>query len=311
MVFFMDMDRIQDHGLLELMQEALSLKLRYRGDRMGLCTISNARSGACSEDCAFCAQSVSARGAQSPVYPLKSADELVMEAETAAESGAERFSIVTSGRGPSERMVEEVAERVWAIRDKVGIRVCCSLGIMGKRKIKILKDAGVTRYHHNLEASREFFPAICSTHSFKERVATIQAARQCGLEVCSGGIIGLGEAEKDRISMAQTLSDLGVDSVPINILVPIRGTRLQDLPTMGLSEILRVVAMFRIIMPRCAIRIAGGRETALGEFQALAFMAGADAMLIGGYLTTRGRPPGMDLALTQEIRQLWKEMYLP
>ncbi len=290
------------------MRQALDLKLKHRGTRMGLCTISNARSGACSEDCAFCAQSVSAPGAKAPVYPLKSSEVLLREAEEAANSGARRFSIVTSGRGPSERLVQEVAERVYAIRQKIGISVCCSLGIMSKSKIKILKDAGMTRYHHNLEASREFFPSICSTHGFEERVATILAVRDCGLEVCAGGIIGLGEGEGDRLSMAQTLAGLGVDSVPINILVPIKGTRLQGLNRLGVTEILRAIAMFRLIMPNCAIRIAGGRETALGQLQALAFLAGADAMLIGGYLTTRGRPPEMDLALTEEIRQIWKEM---
>ncbi len=291
------------------MNQALDLKVENRGFRMGLCTISNARSGACSEDCAFCAQSASAPEAGAPLYPLKSVEVLLREAEEAARTGAQRFSIVTSGRGPSERTVEQVAERVFEIRQKVGINVCCSLGIMSKGKIKILQNAGVSRYHHNLEASREYFPLICSTHSFEERIATIQHARECGLEVCSGGIIGLGEREADRFSMASTLSELNVDSVPINILVPIRGTRLQDLPVLSVVEILRAVAMFRIMMPRCALRIAGGRETALGQVQALAFMAGADAMLIGGYLTTRGRPPEVDLALAEEIRQIWKSMY--
>ena len=290
------------------MEEALRLKLRHRGLKMGLCTISNARSGACSEDCAFCAQS-NAAGAAAPVYPIKSKDVLVREAESAMKSGASRFSIVTSGRGPSDRQVEEVAERVHEIRRKVGIKVCCSLGIMSESKLKILKDAGLSRYHHNLEASEEFFPSICTTHAFSERVATIRAAGKCGLEVCAGGIIGLGEREHDRVSMARTLAGLQVDSVPVNILVPIRGTRLEDLTAPGITEILRAIAIFRIMLPGSALRIAGGRETALGHVQALAFMAGADAMLIGGYLTTRGRPPEMDLALAEEIGQLWEERY--
>ncbi len=303
-----DFEDFQKTSLAELMQQALELKLENRGLKMGLCTISNARSGSCSEDCAFCAQSKSAR-TNAPVYPLKSRDELLMEAEEAKKSGASRFSIVTSGRGPSERQVQEVAQRVAEIREKVGIEVCCSLGIMSKSKIKTLKDAGISRYHHNLEASEEFFPTICSTHTFDQRVDTIRKAKECGLEICSGGIIGLGESEFHRFSMARTLSGLGVDSVPINILVPIEGTRLQGLKPLAVGDILRTIAMFRIMIPECALRIAGGRESALGQMQALAFMAGADAMLIGGYLTTRGRPPELDLALTEEIRKLWEEMF--
>ncbi len=302
------LDILKSRSLYELMERALLLKLKHRGLKMGLCTISNARSGACTEDCAFCAQSRFAR-AKAPVYPLKSPQILLKEAETAKKTGASRFSIVTSGRGPSERLVQEVAERVYEIREKVGIRVCCSLGIMSKSKIKILKDAGLTRYHHNLEASEEFYPSICSTHRFADRVETIRAVKECGLEICSGGIIGLGEDEHHRFSMAKALAELGVDSIPINILVPIKGTRLQDVAPLPLGQILRTIAMFRIMVPDCALRIAGGRESALGQMQALAFMAGADAMLIGGYLTTRGRPPEMDLALTEEIKRLWQEMY--
>jgi len=301
------LDHFRQTRLEVLMHEALMLKLENRGLRMGLCTISNARSGACTEDCSFCAQSGSS-AAKAPVYPLKSIDELLCEAETAIRSGAQRFSIVTSGRGPSERLLDQVAERVFKIRQKVGISVCCSLGIMSRSKIKLLKQAGLSRYHHNLEASEEFFPRVCTTHSFEERLATIKAAIACGLEVCSGGIIGLGENDKDRYSMACQLADLGVVSIPLNILVPIRGTRLEDMPLLSIPEILRTISMFRIMAPSAALRIAGGRETALNQVQALAFMAGADAMLIGGYLTTRGRPPEMDTALTEEIRQLWKEM---
>lgn len=303
-----DYAKFRKRGLQDLMEKALRLKLRHRGLKMGLCTISNARSGACSENCAFCAQSNSAHTG-APVYPIKSKDVLVREAEAARESGATRFSIVTSGRGPSDRLVEEVAERIHEIRREVGLNVCCSLGIMSKSKIKILKDAGLSRYHHNLEASEEFFPSICTTHTFSERVATIRAAVECGLEVCAGGIIGLGEREDDRFAMARTLAGLKVDSVPINILVPIRGTRLEGLASPGIIEILRTIAIFRIMLPAAALRLAGGRETALGQVQALAFMAGADAMLIGGYLTTRCRPPQMDLVLAEEIGQIWREMY--
>ncbi len=303
-----DFQRISGSSLQDLMHRALRLKIEHRGLKMGLCTISNARSGACTEDCAFCAQSQSAN-ADAPVYPLKSLDILLREAELARQSGAERFSLVTSGRGPSSSLVEDLAEIIFQISKRVDIGLCCSLGIIGRKGLTVLKEAGLSRYHHNLEACREFFPSICTTHTFDARMATIKAARKCGLQVCAGGIIGLGESLEHRFFMAKELADLKVDSVPLNILVPIRGTRLQDLSPVTIPEIIRTVAMFRIMLPSAAIRLAGGRESALGEGQILAFMAGADAMLIGGYLTTRGRPPETDIVMTKEIRQLWKEMY--
>ncbi len=288
-----------------LLSMALSTKLYHRKDKFSLCTISNARSGKCSEDCRFCAQS-SRYHTDAPEYGLKSVNELVSEAERAMEAGAERFSIVTSGRGLSHADVNRLAKRIEAIRRR-GIKVCASLGIMERGALEELKAAGLSRYHHNLEACREFFPRVCTTHTYEQRVSTINSAKEAGLSVCAGGIIGLGEDRYHRISLALELSALQIDSVPLNILVPIKGTPLHGTPPLPVYEILRTIAVMRLVMPSAAIRIAGGRDSVLKDFQASAFLAGADAMLTGGYLTVRGRPVEEDQRLVKEMKMMWKE----
>ncbi len=287
------------------MDRALSLKLKNRGVRMGLCTITNAKSGACSEDCAFCAQSLHF-DTNAPLYGLRAMDDILREAETAKRTGAKRFSMVISGKGPAPGLIERIACYVQAIGKEVGIPTCASLGIMGLDGLMILKNAGLTRYHHNLETSSRFFPKICTTHTYEERRRTIKNAMAVGLEVCSGGIIGLGETEEDRYLLSKDLARLGVVSCPINILVPIKGTPLENARRLSVTEILRTVAMWRIMLPWAAIRIAGGREKVLKDVQALVFMAGADAMLVGGYLTTVGRPPEEDMEMTAILEELWK-----
>lgn len=286
-----------------LMNRALRIKLRHRGDRFSLCTIMNVKSGACTEDCAFCAQSAHHQ-TNAPTYSIKSVDEILQAAEQAAKNGATRFSLVASGRGPTSEEIEAYAMRIQTIKERIGISVCASLGMMDLNGLKILKQAGLTRYHHNLEASPDYFPNICTTHTISERIKTIKSAQKAGLETCVGGIIGLGEDMVQRLEMAMAIKKLGVDSVPINILVPIRGTRLDSIPSLMPHEILRTVAMFRLLLPKQAIRIAGGRET-LRELQGFLFMAGADAMLIGGYLTVRGRPIEDDIKMVTYIKDIW------
>ncbi|MEW6220434.1 MAG: biotin synthase BioB [Thermodesulfobacteriota bacterium] len=290
---------------LTLVGLAQAAKLRHRGQAVALCSIVNAKSGACSEDCAFCVQSAHFHDCRPPVYPLKSHDELVAAARQARADGAQHFSIVTSGRGLPKAEVLRVAAAVTAIRSEVGITPCASLGILDAGDLARLRDAGLVRYHHNLEAAPSFFPRICSTHTFAERVATIEAAQQVGLEVCSGGIFGLGEGEEERIELALFLAGLGVQSVPLNVLIPLPGTPLADQPPPAVLELLRAIALYRLIMPALPIRLAAGRETVLADFLGLALLAGADGMMIGGYLTQRGRPPALDLALVREMHQLW------
>ncbi len=296
----------QSLPLPELMREALAAKLDNRGRRFSLCSIINAKSGKCSEDCAFCVQSAHFT-TDAPVYPLKATEEIVAAAREAKRIGAHRFSIVTSGRGPTDREVARIAEAFAAIRQEVDIPLCASLGIMTRSQLQLLKEAGVSRYHHNLETSREFFPRIVSTHTFDERIATIRAAQEVGLEVCAGGIVGLGESEEDRISLACTLRELAVDSVPFNILIPLPGTPLAGRQPLTAVEILRAVALWRLINPAVPLRLCAGRETALTDLLGMACMAGADAMMIGGYLTQRGRTPEADHRLVAAVQELWND----
>ncbi len=306
------MDYTRDPGrLLEMpLSEAILLanrmKREYRQASFSLCSILNVRSGACTEDCAFCAQSSRYRTG-APVYPYRKVEEVVKRAREAKEAGASRFSLVASGRGPTPREVDLVAELVHAVRTRVGIKVCASLGIMDRDGLERLKAAGLSRYHHNLETSRRFFPRVVTTHGFEERVGTIRAAREAGLETCSGGIIGLGETWEDRLQMAMELRDLGVDSVPLNVLVPIRGTPLESVKRLPGWEILKTIAIFRVLLPEVPLRLAGGRESALKDMLGMAFWTGADAMLIGGYLTVRGRAVEQDLDLVKEVKELWSK----
>jgi len=289
----------------ELMSLALQTKLANRGRQFSLCSIINAKSGQCSEDCRFCVQSAHFT-TQAPVYPLLGKDEVIAAARAAKNNGASHFSLVTSGRGLRGRDLDTVAGLIEAIRLEVGISVCASLGILRQQDFAVLREAGLARYHHNLEAAESFFPNIATTHTFGERVDTILAAKAEGLEVCAGGIFGLGESEEDRISLAQTLRGLEVDSVPLNILIPLPGTPLFGTPPLPIRDILRSIALYRLLLPTIPIRLAAGRETALNDFLSSAFMAGADGMMIGGYLTEKGRLPEMDLRFVGMIRELWE-----
>lgn len=299
-----DLAKWRQLGLSELMRLALAQKLASRGNQVSLCSIINAKSGKCSEDCRFCVQSSHYRTA-APVYPLKKIAEVVAAAREAQSAGAARFSLVTSGRGPSAKELAGIVALVRAIRSEVPIQVCASLGILDRAGMQVLKEAGVSRYHHNLETSREYFPQVATTHTFAERVATIRAAQAAGLEVCAGGIFGLGESEDDRISLALTLKELAVDSVPLNVLLPLPGTPLSEMKPLLVSEIMRSLALYRLILPKVPIRLAAGRESALNDFLGMAFMAGADGMMIGGYLTQRGRRPEEDQRFVTEILRIW------
>lgn len=290
--------------LPELMRQALAVKLDRRGRTVSLCSILNAKSGKCSEDCRFCVQSAHYL-TDAPVYPLKEEGEIVAAAVEAKRIGASHFSLVTSGRGLPAGEIPQVAAIIRTIRAEVGINVCASLGILDEQALAELKAAGLARYHHNLESSREFFPQVCTTHTFEERLATIAAAQAVGLEVCAGGIFGLGESEADRISMALTLRECGVDSVPLNILIPLPGTPMAEMAPLTVAEILRAIALYRLILPAVPIRLAAGRETALRDFLAAAFLAGADGMMIGGYLTQGGRLPEEDHRFIGEMVGLW------
>jgi biotin synthase len=301
-----DVDYLLHAPLLELAQRANEVRANGGFDSFELCSIINAKSGRCGEDCKFCAQSAG-HSSQIQTYPLKSNDEIFAAAEDAKAMGAERFGIVTSGNRLTDEELDRVAAVISEICERIGIRLCASMGALKKSELMRLKDAGLSRYHHNIETSARYYPHIVSTHDFEERLATIRVAKEVGLKVCSGGIIGMGETWQDRIDMAVLLKELDVDSVPVNLLVPVEGTDLESVEPISCPDAVRTICIFRIILPDKAIKIAAGRETVLKDFQAMAFMAGANGMLIGGYLTVKGRAVAEDRKLVREIEQLWSD----
>ncbi|MBU2437441.1 MAG: biotin synthase BioB [Candidatus Omnitrophica bacterium] len=297
-------------SLLNLpLRELVFLADKARGDSLGskleLCSIINAKSGLCGQDCKFCAQSLRYH-TNIARYPLKGKEEIVRAAKAAKKNGAEYFGIVTSGGRLSKKELKEIVFAVAEITKKVDINICASLGALGREELAALKQAGLSRYHHNIETSARFYAEVVSTHKFKERLNTIKAASAAGLEVCSGGIIGMGETWQDRIDMALLLKELGVSSIPINFLVPIKGTPFESLKPLSVNDAIRTIAIFRIILKDKIVKIAAGREAVLGDFQGLGFMAGANGMLIGGYLTIKGRKIQSDHRLIKEIETLWR-----
>jgi biotin synthase len=281
--------------IFSLIASANTIRDHFRGKTVGLCSIVSAKSGACSEDCAFCAQSSKSR-AVIDVYPLLQKEKIIEKAVEAKESGIKRFSVVTSGRTLSGKDLASVADIVSDV-NKLGLLPCASLGLLKKEALLFLKAAGLDRYHHNLETSEGFFPRICTTHSFSDKMNTIRAAKAAGLSVCSGGIFGMGETWLDRIDMAFALKELGVESVPINFLVPIKGTALGDKGLLHSFDALKIISIYRYLLPEREVRVCGGRLQVLGEFHSLVFAAGADGMITGNYLTTSGRIPEDDLKL--------------
>ena len=302
----LEINHLLDLPLAELISAADKVRREEAGRRLELCSIMNAKSGMCSEDCKFCAQSSHHKTGVS-VYPLKKRNEILKAARCAKDTGAGRFGIVTSGNTLTKEEIRRIAEAVSEIRDNVDIKICASLGRLDEESLALLKKAGLSRYHHNVETSPNYFPNIVTTHSFQERIETVKAAKKVGLEVCSGGIIGMGETWGDRIDMILLLKELDVDSVPLNVLVPIKGTPLEKQKELSCIDAIRTIAIFRIILRDKIIKIAAGRESILKDFQAMAFMAGADGMLIGGYLTIKGRAVEEDWKLVEEIKKLWEK----
>ncbi len=286
-------------GLDELIETANRMTRRVFGNEIGLCAIYPAKVGACSGDCAFCAQSARHSCNVSPVK-VSELDEsaIVQNAQSLWDVGVRRYSLVTSG----ERLTDAEFERILAIfqklRAETKIGLCASLGSLKPERAKKLKDAGVSRYHHNIETSRSYFPKICSTHSYADKLRTIDIARGHGMEICCGGIIAMGETPAQRVEMAFELKALNIDCVPINILNPIPGTRLENQAPLSVDEILRSIAVFRIVLPDKALRFAGGREKAMGNYEINGFQAGINAILAGNYLTTDGK------ALERELKNL-------
>jgi biotin synthase len=283
-----------------VMAAATEVRERYKGREIILCGIVNAKSGKCSEDCSFCAQS-SHYKTEASTYPLKAAAQIIEEAREAARGGAEMFGIVTSGKGiKAKKEWSEIFKAIEGIQE-TGLKACASLGIIDMQKARELKASGLYRYHHNLETARSFFPNICTTHAYEEDVETVGAAKGAGLTVCSGGLIGLGEGITHRIEMAETLRALDVDSVPLNILTPIKGTPLGRMAPLSPMEILMTIAVFRFMLPDKDIKICGGKEKNLRQLLPLAIVAGANSLMTGNYLTTAGRDSLLDQEMIADL----------
>ena len=291
---------VKGADLWDLLAAANRVREHFRGSSVDICSIVNAKSGACSEDCAYCAQSIH-HSTDALVYPLISVEQMAEAASSAKKNGAKRFCIVTSGRGiESQSDLENIAQGIRRVQ-VVGLSPCATLGTLTRDQLAYLRDAGLHRYHHNIETSREHFPRICTTHTFDERLEVLRNAGSLGLSACSGGILGMGESMDDRIRMALTLREIKVDSVPINFLMPIPGTPLANTIAITPLEALHSLALFRLILPDKEIRVCGGRGTALGQLHPLIFTAGADGFMIGNYLTRSGLDPQDDRKVIHDL----------
>lgn len=284
-----------DDELLDVLGAAFRLRRAHHGRDVRIHVLKNAKSGLCPEDCAFCSQSVHFHTGVDR-YQLQSVEELLAGAREAAAMGAVKYCMVTSTRGPSERDLDVVCEAVRRIKSELNLNVCTSLGLLRKGQAERLAAAGVTRFNHNLESSRNHFGEICHTHSYDDRIATVRAAKAAGMEACCGGIMGMGETLEDRVQLAFELRELGVESIPVNFLDPRPGTPLGNLPRLTPQDCLRALAMFRFVNPSRDIRVAGGREVNLRHLQPLALYP-ANSLFCNGYLTTGGQGPEADLAM--------------
>jgi biotin synthase len=291
--------RLSGNAVYDLFAAANRIRHHYQGNTVDLCAIVNAKSGKCPEDCSYCAQS-SKSLAKITSYPLLEKETVIAKAGDAKKGGAKRFCIVTSGRTVSGRELNSIADMISAVRS-IGLLPCATLGLLTRDDLILLKSAGLERFHNNLETSERFFPMICSTHTYQDKVRTIRNAQDIGLSVCSGGIFGLGESWKDRIDMALALRELGPDSVPINYLTQLDGIRLGSREPLDPFEALKIISIYRFILPQKHIRICGGRLQTLGQLHPLIFQAGASGLLIGNYLTTLGRGYAEDLKLIRQF----------
>jgi biotin synthase len=292
--------RLPDERVDELLDLAHEVRLKWCGDEVEVEGIVSLKTGGCPEDCHFCSQS--------GVFdsPVRSAwldiPSLVRAAHETAATGATEFCIVAAVRGPDERLMRQVRDGVSAIQAEVDINVACSLGMLTQEQVDELAGIGVHRYNHNLETARSYFPSVVSTHSFDERWGTCEMARKAGMELCCGGIVGMGETLEQRAEFAAQLATLDPDEVPLNFLNPRPGTPFGDQEPMSAVDALRAVATFRLVMPRTILRFAGGREITLGDLASRGVRGGVNAVIVGNYLTTLGRPADEDLAMLAELK---------
>lgn len=292
-----------------LMAWANKIREKHHGNKVKLCSILNAKAGGCPEDCKFCAQSAH-YNTESPRYGLVEKQEIIKAMKEAQNNSVNALGIVAAWKGISEGpILDEICMRLKEMKEAGMVRPDASLGMIKSQRVADrLKEAGLECYNHNLESSKRFFPNVCSTHTFEDRVQTIKYLKNAGVKICSGGIIGMGETREDRIDLALALREVGSDVVPINILNPIKGTPFENVERLSPLEILKTIACFRFILPEQDIMVAGGRVVNLRDTQALIFMAGINALMVGNYLTTVNQPVEKDL---QMLKDLGLEPYTP
>ena len=291
--------RLVEADLEELCTAANEIRRKFCGDEFEICTIVNAKSGRCSENCKFCAQSAHYK-VDVEKYPLMGSDEILSAAKHDDEAGVQRFSPVTSGRRLAKSEVEILCEAMKEIKANTNLKICASCGLLDSDDLQKLKEAGLSRYHNNLESSKNFFKTVCSTHTTADKIKTIEAAKEQGLEICSGGIMGLGESWEDRIDMAFMVRDLGAVSIPVNMLSPIVGTPYEHNKVLDVDEMRRICAIYRFINPRAFIRLAGGRGL-LKDNGRGCLTSGANALISGDMLTTAGITIERDLQMIKEL----------
>jgi biotin synthase len=288
-----------DLELLDLTAATYRVRHRYFGNTVQLYFLMNAKSGLCPEDCGYCSQSKVSE-AEIPRYNLLNTEKLLDGARVAYERGSKTYCIVISARAPNEREIDAVTRIVPQIKERFGLNVCACLGLLSEDHARRLKACGVDKVNHNLNTSERFYPDICTTHSYQDRVETLRNVRNAGLELCSGGILGMGETDDDVVEMAFALRELGVESIPLNFLNPFDGTPLAGTQRLNPRHCLKALCMMRLVNPSSELRIAGGREMHLGSLQAMGLYV-ANSIFVGDYLTTKGQPPDADYRMIEEM----------
>src|SRR4051794_6256168 len=297
----LDLGEIEDHAEIEaLVERAFRARLDNFGDSTDLCSLVNAKSGGCTEDCGFCAQSRFAE-ADTPMHAMMSPEQILEHARAAEAAGAHRFCMVTQGQGLSKRDFQNIVEGAKLVAEHTNLKRCASIGHMSVARAKQLKEAGIQRVHHNVETAESYYPEVSSTVKYEGRLRTIDAVIEAGLETCVGGILNLGESREQRVEMAFQLAKIDPTSVPINLLNPRPGTKFGDRDHMDPWEAVKWIAIFRLVLPEALFRLCGGRVENLGELQPLAVKAGLNGVMMGNFLTTLGSEPEEDRAMFEEL----------
>lgn len=296
----MELTELPRTELPDLLSLARKVTLKYKGDGVFLRSIISAQTGNCPEDCSFCSQSAHF-DTQVEAHPLMAANKILLAAKQAEKMGAMDFCIVISAKGPTPRIFKKVLEAVDLLREETSLKIGCSLGDLKEEQAYELKDHGVWRYNHNVETCRSYFPNICTTHSYDDRLQTALLVKETGMHLCCGGILGLGESVRQRMELAFEVRDLDPTWVPINFLNPRPGTPFEHLKTFPAFEAVKTIAIYRMVLPDKILMTAGGREVTLRDLQSMGLMAGANAMILGNYLTTPGRTPEEDLKMLDDL----------